>query len=334
MRTGFPTLEMKVNVIGDSLVDLSFGLPREYIHRYTQMAKIELPFGAKLSTDGYLLSPGGGGANLAIGLKQAGYKVFLQTGLAGDSFGDFLRQYLDSKGVELETISVGDQTAISVILRVQGERTIITGRSTGSGQPERFPDEGWIHLGPLHGDVEDFITRFLAHQVKTGQETSVNPSMEMIEERSRGLLSLLKSTTVLVLNKLEALTLTRLPHRTGMDELIQSLARLGPKIVCVTDGENGASVASSEVKLFAPALRGKGDRLDATGAGDAFTTGLVAGYLNHRDDLSEAELLRRCLGYGISNSASVVSAIGAHEGLLSLEDLEADVVRVRVRSLQ
>jgi sugar/nucleoside kinase (ribokinase family) len=110
-----------------------------------------------------------------------------------------------------------------------------------------------------------------------------------------------------------------------MKELLQAVGRLGPKVVCITDGENGAYVLGDKVTLFAPALRTKNDRLDATGAGDAFATGFLAGY---------EQLLRHALAYGISNSASVISEIGAHAGLLSMEELKQDAPRVRVRALE
>jgi sugar/nucleoside kinase (ribokinase family) len=325
---------MRVNVVGDALIDLNFSLPKEYVHRYTQTAKIELPFGQKLTAAGYSLDPGGGGANLAVGLKRAGFTPYLQTGFATDSFGDYLRAYFQAEDINTQAGELGSQTTLSVILRAGGERTIVTGRPSGSYLPRTFPKDGWIHLGPLHGDIDDFATTFLAHQVKTGQEVSLNPSMESIEARSRGLVSLLKTTSVFIANKLEALLLARVSHRTEMKELLQAVGRLGPKVVCITDGENGAYVLGDKVTLFAPALRTKNDRLDATGAGDAFATGFLAGYLGLRDDYEGEQLLRHALAYGISNSASVISEVGAHAGLLSMEELKQDAPRVRVRALE
>jgi sugar/nucleoside kinase (ribokinase family) len=325
---------MKVNVVGSSLVDLSFDLPRQFVHRSAQAAKIELPFGEKLSTEGYTLGPGGSGANLSVGLMKAGFSVWLHTGLAKDAFGAYLRELLARyPKLTLEAGDAGAQTTLSVILRLGGERTIISARSSSSSLPKALPKEGWIHIGSLYGSFDEFAVRLLEHQVKTGQEISLNPSIGTLEERSRALITLLRTTSVIVLNRLEALRLTRLMHRTSPEALLLEVAKLGPKVVCITDGEHGAYVRGEGLNLFGPALRSRGDRVDATGAGDSFTAGFLASYLSYRQDLSPPELLRRSLACGIANSAAVVSAVGAHEGLLNLEQMSRDASHVKVRSL-
>ena len=322
---------MKVNVVGDSLVDISFGLPRQFIHRYQQAAKIELPFGEKLSTESYTITPGGSGANVAIGLTRAGFSVSFYTGLADDVFGNYLERSLKQEKVGLITEPGGDQTPLSVILRVGGERTIITGRNHGSSFPNPLPDEHWLHLGPLHGQTEPFFASVLSHQVRSGQELSLNPSIESLEARGRSLMTLLRSVSILVVNLHEALTLTRLPHRTVPAEVIQAAKRLGPQIVCLTDGERGAYVTDGNLILQAQALITKHERLDATGAGDGFTTGFLAAYLTNRDELAGEQLLRAALAAGVANSAAVVNEIGGQAGLLSLEDMAEDGNHVKIK---
>lgn len=324
----------RVNVVGDSLIDLNFTLPRQFIHRYHQAAKIELPFGEKLSTEGYVLLPGGSGANVVNGLVKAGFRVWFHTGLATDLFGDYLRTFLAQDHIDLDEGQSGEQTSLSVILRAGGERTIVTARAAGSSLPTSLPPDGWIHLGPVHGPIDEFAAMIVNHQVKTSQMLSFNPSVETLEERSRGFLALLRSVTILIVNVHEALVLTRLPHRTSPAALLQTLHRLGPRIVCITDGERGAYLTDGQTRLAASALRTRLDRVDTTGAGDAFTSGLLAGYITKMDDRETPGLLRHALACGIANAAAAVSEVGGPTGLLELADLEQDAERVKLKELE
>jgi len=324
----------RVNVIGGTLVDLNFGLPKQYFHRYQQAAKIELPFGEKLMTDGYELTPGGSGGNVAMALAKSGCRVWFHTGLATDVFGDFLKKTLNGDRLELDQGDGGEQTALSVILRIGGERTIITGRSLASSFPTALPESGWIHLGPLHGQLDDQLTRLLTHQVKTGQPVSLNPSIDMINARSRPFLSLIRNAAVLFVNRSEGLALTRLPHRTPVKELLTGLLRLGVPVVCVTDGENGAYLATANFARYAPALTARFERIDATGAGDAFTAGFLATYLIDRDSIAdEHNLLEVALTSAIANSGAAVTAIGGQAGTLTLEEMKTDGRRVHLKEL-
>ncbi len=324
----------KINVIGDSLVDISFGLSRSYIHRYQQAARIELPFGDKLSTEGYELSVGGSGVNVAIGLSVAGFSPWFHTGLAPDVLGKYVREFLNESELELDENETDDQTPLSVILRVGGERTIITGRKGSSSTPTAIPNHGWIHLGPFHGSIEPLCSLVISQQIQTGQPLSLNPSIDTLEARERSFMTLLKTSEIIFLNLKEALSLTRMPVRTNLKDLLIALMRLGPKIACLTDGEKGAYVGSEGNYYYAPALADRNDRIDATGAGDAFTAGFLSGYLKGvEDSLEDEELLSQATAFAVANSASAVGEVGAHKGLLGWSEMEADAARVKIKRL-
>lgn len=325
----------KVNIIGGALVDLNFGLPKQFIHRYQQAAKIELPFGEKLITEGYVSTVGGSGANVAVGLVRAGLKPWFHTGVARDVFGEFIRQELKKQGVQLDEGDGGEQTPLSVILRIAGERTIITGRAAPSSFPSELPSVGWIHLGPLHGSLDTQLAEIVAHQIKTGQEVSLNPSMDMISARTRSFLALIKNAMVVFVNRSEGLALARLPHRSSPKELLTALSRLGPKVVCLTDGERGAYVAAGPISRYAPALTARFERIDATGAGDAFTSGFLASYISMRDEgADETTLLEHALACAIANSGAAVTAVGGQTSLLNLEEMTTDGRRVRFKEIE
>ena len=66
------------------------------------------------------------------------------------------------------------------------------------------------------------------------------------------------------------------------EEAARHLLAMGPVVVWVTRGADGASAfaASGEVDVAAP----RGDVADTIGAGDTFSAGLILGWLQWRDD--------------------------------------------------
>ncbi|MBI3888064.1 hypothetical protein HY310_03285 [Candidatus Microgenomates bacterium] len=101
-------------------------------------------------------------------------------------------------------------------------------------------------------------------------------------------------TDVLILNKEES----------------EILGTLGPQITVITDGSSGAKVISKDGQIEKPSVSTK--VVEVTGAGDAFSSGFLAALFNEKD-------LQIALSWGLKNSASVVSKIGAIEGLLDYE---------------
>jgi len=90
---------------------------------------------------------------------------------------------------------------------------------------------------------------------------------------------------------------------------------LGPKIVAITDGPEGAYTYDGQDMLYIPIYPDPAPPVERTGAGDAFsstfTTALALGMSVH-DALMWAPI----------NSMNVVQYIGAQKGLLSRKKLE------------
>ena len=121
---------------------------------------------------------------------------------------------------------------------------------------------------------------------------------------------MLAKTGVIFVNKEEAEILVG--DSTTVSDLLYRLHRLGPDIVVITDGPNGAFASDGINQFFLPIFPLK--VVERTGAGDAFATGFVAA-LYHGNTIKEA------LRWGAANSASVVTKIGPEDGLLKLTEL-------------
>ncbi len=337
----------EVVVIGDTLADISFDLPGEFLHRAQETsanwhrgataqnpAAITIPFGSKFEAKGYTLGPGGSGANVAVGLNQTGQEVKFVTGLSSDALGQFLTKSLRDLGLRIMAEEHAEPSNLSVVLRIKAERTIITARP----DPYRYlltalPKTGHIHIGPLPAEQDPFFERVLQHCAQTGQTVSCNPRKELLTERGRHFIIMLKSLEILFVNQEEAAILARLPQRSSPAELVRALRRLGPKIVAVTCGEKGAYIGNDNAIYFVEAMSSRDSRVDATGTGDAFVSGFLTGYFDPSVD-SEYQGLERAIAYAALNSGAVVTQVGAQHGLLTKEELERGERTVTLKKVE
>jgi sugar/nucleoside kinase (ribokinase family) len=99
--------------------------------------------------------------------------------------------------------------------------------------------------------------------------------------------------------------------------LCERLVSLGPKIILLTDGPEGAYLFdNSASKLYSmPIYPDQKPPYERTGAGDAFSSTFVAALALGKTPLE-------ALAWAPINSASVVQYIGAQKGLLTREKIE------------
>ena len=125
----------------------------------------------------------------------------------------------------------------------------------------------------------------------------------------------------LILNKDEAIELVYSSGRKieSIDQLLKKIKAWGPKIIAITEGSRGAWLYDGRKIYHQAAYSVK--IVDTTGAGDAFGSTLVAGLILYND-------LEKALKLAIINSASVLTEIGAHNGLLNLKELNKKLSKI------
>lgn len=106
------------------------------------------------------------------------------------------------------------------------------------------------------------------------------------------------------------------PWTYNMFEIFRALAKTGVKLAVVTDGNAGAQVCDGKNIYFVPSY--SAPVVDTLGAGDAFASGFLAGYIRDGDVTKALELAS-------ANASSVVRYFGAKAGLLS-RDEAADII--------
>ncbi len=103
------------------------------------------------------------------------------------------------------------------------------------------------------------------------------------------------------------------PWASNLDPIMLALKALGPKIVVVTDGNQGAQAYDGETLYYMPPY--SVPAVDTLGAGDAFGAAFTAAFILGHD-------LPTCLKWGCANGASVVTHYGAKPGQLTRQALE------------
>jgi ribokinase len=123
-----------------------------------------------------------------------------------------------------------------------------------------------------------------------------------------------KRAEVVIMNREEAVTVTDGNHG-NINDLIDKLHALGPKIVVVTDGPEGAYASDGRARLKMPLYPDPGPPVDRTGAGDAFASTFVAA-------LIKGNTIEGALQWAPINSMAVCQKVGAQAGLLTERQLD------------
>ena len=154
---------------------------------------------------------------------------------------------------------------------------------------------------------------------KNNIKLAYNPGITECSGGRKGIEKMLLASTLLILNLEEAKALTKEKIVTS---IMKKLLNYGPKIVCITDGPNEIT-CSDGTWLYA--LRPNKTRIvERTGAGDAFSSGLLAGLIRNKDIEFSMQL-------GLANSESVIQYFGSRNKLLSWKEAALTIRKRRGR---
>lgn len=311
----------KVIVVGAAVVDVllkskNFKVLKSHeIEGGVAMCEV---LGGKIEADDGVLMSGGGGTNVAVGLHRLGEAVKVVGKVGDDVLGDVLINELEREGLDLSMVqrAKGKTGVSAVLVASDGGRSIVTYRGE-SGEIEKngvdweeIKKADWIQISSLGGEI-DLLEDLIAFAVDNGVKVGVNPGKKELVYKDR-LKALFPKIDLFNLNRMEA---TEFWGGSFDDEesLIRKFKDAGTRLLMLTDGDRGASVYEKGKWTKMDAFPNKS--VDDTGAGDAFVSGVVAGFLQGRKT-------EECLKMGLANGGSVVSKLGAKEGLLSKNGME------------
>jgi sugar/nucleoside kinase (ribokinase family) len=288
--------------------------------------------GEKIPIESVDYSVGGSSCNLAVGLSRMGLKTSVFSIVGQDSPAEKIIQRLIDEGVDTDNIQTKEdiKTNFSVVINTKdGERTIFVYHGWGDYREIKFKKgikTDWIFLSSGGDHLQELEDNLVALSGKGEVRIAWNPGAIQIEEGVSKHKDLLKNLDVLFLNREEAIKFTNFPVKPKDEDLLKKLHNFGPKIVVITKGRDGAKVFDGNIFYKTEAIEVKVK--DSTGAGDGFAAGFLGKLaVDKYNGEFNKELISEALKYGIINSTSVLTEVGAQSGLLSVEGIEAGLAK-------
>jgi len=305
-----------ITTIGDAMKDI-FVFPSIEEMEKPSEGFLKFGYGEKITISDIHYDVGGAACNVAAGVAKLSLKTSIITTVGKDNEGQEIIIKLKKANVHTSDIKISREkkTSFSVIISYKGERSILVFHSF---TPEDFVipadlQTKWLYIGPLGEGYHSLYSKLTSLAAEKNIKIALNPGAVQIHDGLMSFGGLLGVTNVLFVNKEEGQDLAGISGVANPKEIIQKLLRAGPEIVVLTDGEEGAFSATQEEFFKVGAY--PAHRVEATGAGDAFASGMMTGII-------KGEKLFDCLKWGVINSASAIEKYGAQEGLLSLSTIK------------
>ncbi|MBP5250784.1 MAG: carbohydrate kinase family protein [Treponema sp.] len=269
------------------------------------------------------LVPGGVGRGMAINLKHLGLDAAILGILGDDIFGDYLR-----KGLEDEKVNT------SLLRKSKSSSTSLFSVMASRGKSARCVyDTNILKEISLDQDVIDFIR---SEQIEAIiMDSNMNPEfyrdVYTLKEKNPNIFIFQNATApdiaaktlkyahlidLFACNEFEAASLLKAPASPDL-ETADKFQKLGFKNFIITFGSRGVMVrVGNETWNEPPYTPYK--IVDTIGAGDAFASGFLAGFLNQ-------ESVKRCIHYGLTSARETLLTKQTVSSILSRELLERSV---------
>jgi sugar/nucleoside kinase (ribokinase family) len=274
--------------------------------------------GQKVLGDLLGVTPGGMSANVACAAARLGLRAGLAAPLGEDPFATTALAYYTEVGLDTRYVHQvpGAHTYISVVLLDEhGEKSLTVAR-TGAFFPGREHLAGIDFSAVRCVQIAPFAETDARQAARTARAAGCLVAMDIEAGMIAGftdLHALVGTAHILFVNEFAAAAIGGTPEAG-----LILLRALGPAVVVMTAGARGAVVAcgpDTEVIPAAPA-----DVVDTTGAGDCFSAGFLAAYLDGADALESART-------GAATAAHGIGTIGGSQGIPHRDGLAAPADR-------
>jgi sugar/nucleoside kinase (ribokinase family) len=285
--------------------------------------------GELTTTSGFVTSVGGCAANVAVALSILGRSATVAGKVGNDMFGDFVISELGRHGVGVEHIqrTSGQSTSATVIFMVEGEDRRYL-HAIGANAEFSLDDVDFalldqvrvVYVGgylAMPAFTPDQLAQVLREAKRRGAITVLDVVTPAGVAVGRGhVAGALPWTDYFLPNQDEAQRLTGWPDARAQAESLSELNN--DCVVVITRGKHG-SVAKHRRRFIdtEPFLM---ETIDESGAGDAFTAGLITGLLENWS-------LEHTLSFAAAVGASCTRALGCSAGIFTFDEAAACVER-------
>ncbi|MDF1498348.1 MAG: carbohydrate kinase family protein [Patescibacteria group bacterium] len=305
----------------------------------TEQSLLAFEYGSKIRSEEVFFNFGGGSCNTAATFAKLGLNVAVNCRIGKDDDGESMKKNLKGMGIVTDLIQIDKQrktgSSLVVVDKKDGDRVIFIYKGASDFlevKEEEINQTKWIYLTSIAGNWQEDLEEINKAISNNNIKLAWNPGATQICAGKKELESVFKNTEILVINKDEAIELVgsdekiKLNYNETTDPkiLLNIIKKWGPKVIVITDGSEGAYAYDGKNVLYS--LATSKIKIDSTGAGDAFGSALVAGYILNNN-------IETALKYGIINSGNVVSEYGAQNGILSKDEIKKRLEDVKVSYL-
>lgn len=241
--------------------------------------------------------PGGSPANVAVGLARLQSDVSLLTGLAEDAMGLTIRRYLEGQGVKLLPSSIHAARTSSATAVLDSDGSAKYHFDVEWTLPGRPLDATFdvLHTGSIAAFLEPGAASVRRIFQQAGRDRAIlsfdpNIRLQLLPPHSISVGMFERMAKIVDVVKLSDEDADWLYPQLEVDDVIDKLLTQGPRLVIITRGSAGASLATKTDRCLTPADRV--DVVDTIGAGDAYMAAvlsLVATMKRLPSDLAELE---------------------------------------------
>ena len=279
------------------------------------------PLGEKIEMEKLMAFSGGGGVNTATTFALQGLKTGFCGVIGQDLAGQDILEELQSLGVETSlTKTKSDKaTDVGIILHEKNERSILLCHSSSKTFGEKdidwqnLQETQWLYIAPLWEEAAKLTQKLVSFAKKNRIKIALNPSQSQLSLNS--IKKIIKDIDVLIMNSDEVSVLVEIKIYQEKP-VLRKVRKMTEAIIIITKGKNGAVAMDSKFIYQVPTIPVK--IIDATGAGDSFGSGFVAGLIQRKN-------IEQSLQLAMANAVSNIQAFGANKGLLKKGDKTQDV---------
>lgn len=284
---------------------------------------LQIPYGAKKVSKDTFYSYGGGAVNTAVCFSRLGLKSASVCNIGKEGTGSLVIDYLKNEKVATMLVRRDStlHTGLSIfILGKDSEHTGFLERGANSHllieRISKLKKTKWFYITSLTGSSAKILPEIFSFAARHRIKIAFNPGSTQLAESYHGLKKYIEQSDVLILNREEAESLTFSRDKKNYaseKQLLSAVQNMGAKISVVTEDGKG-SYARGEgkdwhVRAFSTKV------VDTAGAGDSYGATFVAFVI-------KGYTIRQAMTAAAVNSASVVSKLGAGDGLLSYNELK------------
>ena len=249
------------------------------------------------------LHMGGCAANTGLGLAKLGVDTAIIGKAGNDGFGDFVKDFLEQHGLDVRGVVRSDTrytSATMVMVASDAERSFIHYTGANADVHEKDIDFDVIagakilhYAGALlmPGFDGPPAASVLKRVKQMGVTTCIDTAWDSTGQWMKTLGEVFKYTDIALPSIEEARMLT---GKHDAPEVAAALMDYGVKTVALKSGSEGCYVRTADEEVRVPIY--KVDAVDATGAGDAFAAGFIAGTV---------------MGWSLEETAKLANAVGA-----------------------